>query len=195
MRRFPLSVTSAVFLAALALVPPAAADEADGLDGGKVDVKMVAVKDSSTPMVVVRAIVDSPPAKVWAVVSDCAHYKERLPRIAASRLVKKEGNKHTCEVTLAMPFPLSNLTAVTEAVHEESDKGMTRRWKMVSGDYKFNTGSWEVKPHKGGAASLVTYKVHAEPNSAVPDFIKEMAQKKSLPEMIARVREEAAKIK
>lgn len=175
-------------------VPAHAADEGAGLENGRVDVALVDVKDSDTQMVVVRAIVDSPPAKVWKIVSDCATYKEHMPRIAASKLVKKDGSKVTCQVTISVPFPMANLTAVTEAVHDENPAKMSRRWKLVSGDYEFNEGSWEIAPYKGGASSLVTYKVHAKPKTSVPGFLKNMAQKKALPELIERVREEAAKV-
>jgi len=144
--------------------------------------------------VVVRAIVDSPPASVWKIVSDCARYKDRLPHVATSKLVKKDGNKVTCEVTLSVPFPMPNLTAVTEAVHDENPAKMTRTWTLVRGDYEINDGSWEIVPIKGGASSLVTYRVHAKPKAAVPGFIKNMAQKKALPELIERLREESAKI-
>ncbi len=162
---------------------------------GEVEVKAFAVAGSDVPKIVVRAVMDLPPKKIWQIVSDCAHYKDRLPRVAASELVKKVGNVHTCKVTIALPFPLSNLTATTEAVHEESDQGMIRRWKLISGDYKVNQGSWEVKPlNKEGTSSLVTYTVHAEPNTALPAFIRESAQKKALPDMMERVRAEAAKL-
>ncbi len=162
---------------------------------GEVEVKAFAVAGSDTPKIVARAVMDLPAKKIWQIVSDCAHYKGRLPRVASSELVKKAGNVHTCKVTIAMPFPLSNLTATTEAVHEESDQGMTRRWKLVSGDYKVNEGSWEVKPlNKEGTQSLVTYTVHAEPNTAVPAFIRESAQKKALPDMIEHIRTEASKL-
>lgn len=169
----------------------------DALAGGSAppDIRMIEVKGSDTPKVVAKGVIDQPPEKVWQVVSECASYKKRMPRIEASRLVKQEGNKHTCEVTIAMPFPLSNLTAVTEAVHEVSDQGMSRRWKLVRGDYKFNQGSWEVKPHDGGKKSLVVYTVHAEPNTALPGWIREAAQKKAIPELFERVGEEAAKMK
>jgi ribosome-associated toxin RatA of RatAB toxin-antitoxin module len=130
---------------------------------------------------------------VWAIVSDCSRYKERLPRIASAKLLKKEGNTHTCEVKVSMPFPVSDLTAITEATHEESEKGMARRWKLVRGDYKVNEGSWEVKPLENGTQSLVIYSVHAEPNTAVPAWIREQAQKKALPELIERLRTESAK--
>ena len=161
----------------------------------KVDIKTIAVSGSSIPKLVVTTVMDVPPKKVWQIVSDCSKYKGRLPRIAAARLVSQSGKTFRCEVTIAMPFPLSNLTAVTEAVHEENEKGMTRRWKLVSGDYKFNNGSWEVKPRdKAGTSSLVVYTVHAEPNTNVPDWIREQAQKKTLPELMDRVRTEAAKL-
>ena len=188
------SLAAALALALFAAVPARAADDTKGLESGQVDVRMVDVPGSGTPKVVVRAIVESPPAKVWAVVSDCAHYRERMPRIARSRQVKREGNKVTCEVTVEMPFPLANLTATTEAVHEEGPAGMSRRWKLVHGDYDVNEGAWIVKPIRDGAASLVTYEVHAEPKTPVPAFLREAAQKKALPDLMRRLRVEAAKM-
>jgi ribosome-associated toxin RatA of RatAB toxin-antitoxin module len=184
---------AALALAAFALAPGARAEEALP-PAGQVEVKSFSVKDSDAPKIVVRAVLDVPAKKIWKIVSDCAHYKDHMPRIAASKLVKQSGNTYTCEVTVALPFPLSNLTGVTEAVHEESEKGMTRRWHLVSGDYKVNDGSWEVKPLGDGSKSLVVYTVHAEPKTAVPGWIRESAQKKALPEMIERVKAEASKL-
>jgi len=162
---------------------------------GEVEVKAFAVAGSDAPKIVVRAVMDLPPKKIWRIISDCAHYKDHMPRVAASEQIKVAGNVHTCKVTIAMPFPLSNLTAVTESVHEESDKGMSRRWKMLSGDYKVNEGSWEIKPlDAAGTSSLVVYTVHAEPTTSIPAFIRESAQKKALPDMIERVRAEATKL-
>jgi ribosome-associated toxin RatA of RatAB toxin-antitoxin module len=188
-----LAPAAALALAA-ALAGTAAAD--DGLPAkGTVDIKSYAVAGSSTPKIVARAVMDLPPKKIWQIVSDCAHYKDHMPRVAASELVKKEGNVHTCKVTIAMPFPLSNLTGVTAAVHEESEAGMSRRWKLVSGDYKVNEGSWELTPiDKTATSTLVVYTIHAEPNTSVPDFIREAAQKKTLPEMFERVKTEAGKL-
>lgn len=162
-------------------------------DSLSVDIRTVAVKGSDTPKVVAKATIDLPPEKIWKVVSDCAHYKDRMPHIASSKLLKQEGNRFTCKVTIAMPFPFSNLTAETIAVHDESADGMTRRWKLVQGDYKVNEGSWEVKPTDGGKKSLVIYTVHAEPNTSLPAWIREAAQKKALPEMFERVKAEASK--
>jgi ribosome-associated toxin RatA of RatAB toxin-antitoxin module len=186
------SVLRIAALASLtALASPALADDAKN-----VEVKEVAVENSDTPKFVVTATIAQPPKKVWAVVSDCANYKTRMPRVAASELVKKEGNVHTCKVTISMPFPLSNLTATTAAVHEESERKMKRTWKMVeSTDYEFNNGSWEVEAaDDAGTTSKVTYTVHVKPKSLVPDGIRKSAQKKALPDMMNRVAAEAAKM-
>lgn len=169
--------------------------EASADDAAPVEVKTVEVKGSDTPKVVAKAVLAVSPEKLWKVISDCSQYKDRMPRVAASKLLKQEGNKFTCQVTISMPFPFSNLTAVTESVHEESAAGMSRRWKLVRGDYKVNEGSWEIKPVDGGKKSQVVYTVHAEPNTAVPQWIREAAQKKAIPEMFDRVKEEALKIK
>ncbi len=191
----PRLVLSAAAALALAALPGSASGDGDLPAPGQVEVKSYAVPGSDAPRIVVRAVMDLPAKKIWAIVSDCAHYKDHLPRVAASELLKKEGNVHTCKVTIAMPFPLANLTGVTAAVHDESEAGMSRRWKLLSGDYKVNEGSWEVKPlGAAGTQTLVTYTIHAEPNTAVPAFIRESAQKKSLPEMFERVKVEAGKL-
>ncbi|MFO0759426.1 MAG: SRPBCC family protein [Byssovorax sp.] len=184
---------AAASLLSFALFPAAASGEGNLPQKGSVEVKSYSVPGSSVPKVVARAVVDVPAKKLWQIISDCEHYKDHMPRVAASTELKKEGNVHTCKVTIAMPFPFSNLTAVTEAVHEEKDTSMARRWKLVSGDYKVNQGSWELKTLDDGG-TLVTYSVHAEPNTAVPDFIRESAQKKAIPEMIERVTAEAKKL-
>jgi ribosome-associated toxin RatA of RatAB toxin-antitoxin module len=182
----------AASILALSALPGTAAGE-DLPAPGQVEIKSYAVTGSSTPRIVARGVMDVPAKKVWAIVSDCAHYKEHLPRVAASELLKKEGNVHTCKVTIDMPFPLSNLTGVTSAVHTESDTAMSRKWTLVSGDYTVNEGSWEVKALDGGQ-SLVVYTIHAEPKTSVPEWIRETAQKKTLPELFERVKAEAGKL-
>jgi ribosome-associated toxin RatA of RatAB toxin-antitoxin module len=162
---------------------------------GEIEIKSYSVAGSSIPRLVLRMVMESPPKKVWQIVSDCAHYKEHLPSIVSSELLKKSGNTDQCKVTYAMPFPFSNLTGVTESVDEVSEQGMIRRWKHVSGDYKINNGSWEVRPiDASGTSSLVIYSIQVDPNISVPDFLRDRGQKKTLPEILQRVRAEAAKL-
>lgn len=188
------SAVRPLLLVALVAMTTLVASEAVAVDPGAVEVKTTAVKGSDMPRITAKAVLSQPPEKVWAVISDCSKYKGRMARVAAAKLLKKEGNKHTCEVTVEVPFPFSNLTAVTEATHEESAEGMSRRWKLVRGDYKRNEGSWEIKPLEGGKKSQVTYTLHVEPNTALPASILEAAQKKAIPDLFVRLEKEAAKL-
>jgi ribosome-associated toxin RatA of RatAB toxin-antitoxin module len=181
-------------LGALVTMTMLVAPQAVAVDPGAVQVRTTAVKGSDMPRITAKAVLSQPPEKVWKLISDCTKYKGRMSRVVAARLVKKEGNKHTCEVTVEMPFPFSNLTATTEAIHEESAEGMSRRWKLVKGDYKRNEGSWEIKPVDGGKKSEVTYTLHVEPNITLPNSIIEAAQKKSIPDLFVRLEQEAAKM-
>jgi len=187
-------VCAAVLLGGAVLTTPARADDASDLDAGKIFVSAVPVAGSTEPQRTVRAVVESPPAAVWKVISDCGHYRERMPHIAASAELSRVGKIVTCQITVAMPFPVSNLTAITEAVHEDRPDGMSRTWHLISGDYDYNDGSWTIEPYRGGAASLVTYKLHVKPKTAVPGFIRNMAQEKALPDLIVRLRLESAKM-
>jgi ribosome-associated toxin RatA of RatAB toxin-antitoxin module len=183
-----------ILLGALVALSTLVTSEAVAIDPSAVDVRTTPVKGSDMPRITAKAVLSQPPEKVWGVISDCSKYKGRMPRVAAAKLVKKEGNKHTCEVTVEVPFPFSNLTAVTEAVHEESADGMSRKWKLVRGDYKKNEGSWEIKPLEGGKKSQVTYTLHVEPNTALPSSILEAAQKKAIPDLFVRLEKEAGKL-
>jgi ribosome-associated toxin RatA of RatAB toxin-antitoxin module len=183
-----------LLLGAVVAMTTLVGSEAVAVDPGAVEVRTSAVKGSDMPRVTAKAVLSQPPEKVWAILSDCSKYKGRMPRVASAKLLKKDGNKFTCEVTVEVPFPFSNLTAVTEAVHTESAEGMSRRWKLVRGDYKKNEGSWEIKPIDGGKKSQVTYSLHVEPNTALPASILQAAQKKAIPDLFVRLEKEAAKM-
>jgi ribosome-associated toxin RatA of RatAB toxin-antitoxin module len=197
MRGFICFARRAALVMVVLVAAPGASVAADSaLPGkGEIELKTYPVAGSTIPRIVLRTVMDLPPKKIWQIVSDCAHYKEHLPSIASSELVKRSGNVDTCKVTYSMPFPFSNLTGVTESVNEVSESLMVRRWKHVSGDYRVNDGSWEVKAlDAAGTSSLVTYTIHVDPTVSVPDFIRDRAQKKTLPEILQRIRAEAAKL-
>ena len=182
-------------LAIAILVLPAAlrAEEKALPVEGKPELTLEEVKDSDEPRYVVRGVFSLPAKKVWKVVSDCASYKDRMPRFVASRLVSREGDVHVCEIKVGVPFPLSDLTGVTRAVHTETDKAMSRVWTLEKGDYEFNAGSWEVTALEENK-SLAVYKLHARPKAKVPAWMRKSAQQKALLELFERVGQEAAKL-
>ena len=167
----------------------------DALAGGEVFVTSEPVAGSEVPRFIVTAVVDAPPAKVFEVVANCARLTERMPRVASAEYVSRTKTGARCKVTLDMPFPLSNLTAITQDRRKESPDIWYRKWTLVEGDYHVNDGSFVLVPFQGDAnRTLVTYSIHAIPKTAVPDFLRERAQRSSLPDMIERIRKEVLKL-
>lgn len=172
------------------------AQDDSALGSGKVSVSTRPVKGSDVSELVVRAVIDAPPEKVWQIVSDCGRFEQRMPNIEAAREIKREGNRTWCDVELHLPFPLSNLRAVSVATHTESTGVWSRTWELVEGDYEFNDGSWVLTPFENDwNRTLAVYKVHAKPKTAVPDWVREKAQKSAMPDLIERIRAEVRKLK
>lgn len=181
-------------LLVVGLSAPAVAQDAR-LDKGEIIVSTTPVSGSDIPKVVVKGVIEAPPEKVWRIVENCQNYHRTMPRVEKSEKVKVEGNEVTCRVEIDLPFPLSNLTATTLGIHTEKPDRYLRKWSLIEGDYKFNTGSWDLTWFKGDPnRTMVVYTVHAEPKNVVPDWMRERAQKSSMPGVIERLREEVAKL-
>ncbi len=156
---------------------------------GRIDVWMVDVDGYDTPKAVVKAMINAPPEKVWPLIDKCADYDKTMLRIESSRLIKKKGNTHTCEIEVDMPFPLDNLVAVTEAKHTAGPDKWSRKWKLLRGDYTVNSGSWVLTRYdEAGTQTMVHYQLLAEPKSGIPDWVRDKAQRSALPKLIEHIR-------
>ena len=156
-------------------------------------------ESGGAPTYVAEGVVDAPPAKVWALVSHCADYVKNMPSIAASRELARSGDEATqftavCEVTADVPFPFSDLTSVSRAAMTVDAKSgsYTRAWKLISGDYEVNDGSWQLVPIDGGAKTKVIYRIHVKPKTSLPDSLIQSAQKSRLPAVIQLLRDRTA---
>lgn len=180
----------AIIAGMLLLLPVTTFAGQNDLDRGEIRVETSEVAGSSVPRITVTGVIDASPAEVWAIVSDCNRYVGRMPRIEAAREVSRSGSTVICEVTVGLPFPMSDLTARTTATHTVGPPQWKREWTMIEGDYKTNDGSWILTPFQGdGNRTLAVYSVHAEPKSRVPNSIRRRAQENSMPGIIERLRE------
>lgn len=165
------------------------------------DIKVVVepVKDSETPVNVATAVIDAPPEAVWKIVSHCADYPTTMVKIAAAEEQKREGDENSsfitvCKVTADLPFPLPDLTSVSRAVHTvEPGVKYVRAWKLVSGDYDINEGSWTVLAIDDGKRSKVTYRLRAKPKMMLPESMLAGFTKDTLPAVMKNLQEKTKK--
>lgn len=175
---------------ALMILPASAAADTRALDGGEIFVTTEDVAGSDVPRIEVRGVINAAPSAVWDIVSDCNGYVGRMPRITEAREVRRSGSTVICDVTVGLPFPMSDLQAVTRATHTVGPPEWRREWTMIEGTYRINDGSWVLTTFNGDSQrTLAVYTVHAEPNSRVPNSVRRRAQTSSMPGIIERLRE------
>ncbi|MBL8954482.1 MAG: hypothetical protein JNK82_27130 [Myxococcaceae bacterium] len=174
----------------LTLLAAEADDTEKRLAAGEVIITSDKVEGSDMPRVTAVGVIDAPPEKVWAIVEDCANYSKNMVRIGESKLISREGNTFTCEVTADLPWPVPDLTSQTRAVHTiEPGVRWQRKWSMIKGDYNRNDGSWVLTPYKGDPnRTLGQYQLHVEPKIHVPDSLVASGQRKSLPDLFNKLR-------
>jgi ribosome-associated toxin RatA of RatAB toxin-antitoxin module len=157
-------------------------------------VKGVAVPGSDMPRAVVKAVIDAPPDKVWALIWDCGNYENTMPRILKAEMVKQQGSDTFCKVTTDLPFPLPDLTSLTRSKHVIKPGKWHREWSLIEGDYQRVDGSWTLTPFEGDPnRTLAHYQIHAEPGLPLPKSLLALAQKNALPGMIEGMRERLEK--
>lgn len=166
-----------------------AADIESRLAAGEVVVTTRAVAGAELPEAIVQAVIDAPPAAVWKIIDDCNGYKRNMPRIAESKELSRSGTTSVCMVTVDMPMPMSNLTSTSEAISTPGPGTWKRAWKLIKGDYKRNEGSWVLTAYDAeGKRTRAVYRVIADPNVSVPNFVIRKAQESALPDMMKKIR-------
>lgn len=163
------------------------------LEGGEVIVSLEPVPGSVAPRIVVLAIVDAAPEKVWPHLSNPATHEQFMPRVKRSEELWRDGDENRMRTTIDMPFPLKNLTATTKGKHTVvPGERWERAWKLETGDYLSNEGSWVLTPF-GVGKTLVRYAAIVHPKVPIPKMIQSVVQEKAMPKMIEALRERVAK--
>jgi ribosome-associated toxin RatA of RatAB toxin-antitoxin module len=175
------------------LIVPIQAEARDwtaALDRGEVLIHSRAVKGFEEPEVVMKAVINVAPRRVFDLLADCAGYVRSMPRIKSARVDRRGKMSDVCTVTVDMPFPYSDVTSTCRSTYTIKKDLLVRSWRLVRGDYKLNRGRWELRPFKGDPKrTLVIYRAIAVPKAWVPGWIRTYAAKRSLPETIERFRE------
>ncbi|MCA9518697.1 MAG: SRPBCC family protein [Myxococcales bacterium] len=165
------------------------------LGRGELIVRTEDVPGAKTPRLVLHAVVDAAPEKVWDVISKAERYPGFMPRIKKAENLDVQGDRLKTRTVFDMPFPLPNLTATTRVTHTVvPGESWTRAWTLDSGDYHRNEGSWRLTPFGDGPGrTLARYEVLVEPKVPIPKKLQATVQERALPGLVDAIRGEVRK--
>jgi len=192
--RFVAALVSCVASAAAAETPVVMDKEREAkLSAGEIFVEGEPVVGSDEPEVILTGVIDAPPSVVWDLLEDCDSYKRTMPRIVQSRELVRTATTRTCRTVLDAPWPLSDLVAVAESTIDLTPGRWSRRWTLVRGDFVKYSGSWTLVPFgPDGTRTLAIQRSHTIMKTEVPGFIRDIAVKSGMPDVIRSLRTHAA---
>jgi hypothetical protein len=133
------------------------------------------------------AVVKAPPKAVMAFLKDFASYVGPMPNLKKIEF-SWEGNL-AC-VTQHLKVTLSSISYRLNILHYGD---AVVEWEFVDGDIKDTTGYYKLFPRSDGRETLLVYHVCTDPGMAIPQFIMNLLTKKSMPDVVKAIREEAIK--
>ncbi len=153
----------------------------------------------------VRAVgeFDAPPAVVFSVLTDYAHFTEYMPYTVGGQLLWREGNEEVVWGMVDPPF-VSRRDWVTRSQFIMNGPGgiyRTSWWPEESMGpapqsgvvrLKKNTGSWTLEPISGGARTRATYFIATDPGLALPIFVMKAISGEGIPDLFEALRKRAA---
>lgn len=143
------------------------------LESGAILESSQKVQGSRVMMGKALAIIDDVPEAIAYVILDVGAYKNYLPRVTESRLVKKAG-WHTFGVFHTdLPWPVKDCWVYLKFTrYDKPGRVFELKWWMINGTMKNYFGSAYIEPwDKSGKRSFINYQILAEPQTAAPDSL------------------------
>jgi coenzyme Q-binding protein COQ10 len=124
-------------------------------------------------------VINAPPEKVFAVITDYEKYPEFLPEVKKVKVEFGAGNVK--EVSYTVDIKAKVITYTLKHTARPPDE---LAWTMVRGEMmKGNDGTWILKPVPEGTEA--TYKIDLKLGALVPSMVERMLAEQSLPGLLA----------
>ena len=151
--------------------------------------KTYKIKGYGVPRIVAEAVVDAPAAALFAIVSDCRNIKQLVDAVDAVKLISRTATRHRCWIHVDTPFPFSALESTMDYRKRVTPTRATMSFKMVTGDYLRNRGTWTFTPFDTASKrTLVRYDLHCVPKMRSPDAAITWGTERNIRGMLKKLR-------
>jgi ribosome-associated toxin RatA of RatAB toxin-antitoxin module len=159
----------------------------------RVIVKETAVPRHALPRMEATLEIEAPVERIWPLVSDCNRFREYMD-LESARVVAQRGTWSRCQMVVDLPFPFGKLRSVVDNFDERRPGVYRTSWKLVSGDYDYDEGFWELTPTATGRTRvrLVTL---TEPQLPVPRGMLRDGQRDYVKDVLLRLRKRALAVR
>lgn len=171
-----------VFLTALLIVPPAAAQDYD------VAPVVVAHRNGNGGEARASMDVNAPPSAVWSIVSDCGQAKRFMRQLISCRVLER-GEGWDVREHRVRGWPLRPVMRNVSRITLEPNRRLS--FRRVEGDWTRSEGEWVLTPIDGGLGTHVEYRIDAAMSGMLPAGISQSLLVNNVRGTLAALRREA----
>lgn len=129
--------------------------------------------------------IDVTPEELMGVITDFESYPEFIPEMVSARVVRQHGD--TWEVAFGIHV-VRRLDYTLKLIRVSPTR---IEWKLVSGVFKSNEGSWNLVALEGGTRTHAEYSVDIQVGMFLPGSLVRSLVGKTLPAMLAKFKDRA----
>jgi len=142
-----------------------------------------------------RGIVDAPPARVFAALTDFAHYQEWVPFVKRSDAAASADGSVASFQSLALPFPLGRRYYRLKARIAVEAEGAARVWRTWwtyvpgSGNVADHYGWWVLVPAAANR-TLAACALYTDPGGSTPAWALHRGTAETMPYIFSGLRQQ-----
>lgn len=207
MRWSGVGVAAAVWVA-LGTVQVARADEGgwETVSSGALTIKTRAGKEAQVYEYLVEGVLAANAFDLQTALTNPERFPKFMPHVEETRVLHRSEGMHRVYTRVNPPVgsrrDFVTEVRVLERVKPDGTGTFRQTWRALPDAVpehegitrvRINEGSWEISPHPSGG-SRVSYRFRVHPGMWVPRFLADLANEKAIPETVASVVKEAARL-
>jgi ribosome-associated toxin RatA of RatAB toxin-antitoxin module len=140
-------------------------------------------------------VVNVPPDKFYAVISDYESYSKFIPEMRSVRVLKTTGNIQ--QVAFEIELQVMGFTKKVHYTLEFTNSPPDHvRWRLLESNLiKSNNGGWTLKPTGDGQKTDALYQIELKLGALVPGAVSTFLAEQSLPKLLEQFKKRAESLK